>query len=67
MSNDLKFNINCPHCNKNIEITITDIGSTINCPICKKPIQLDNCTSSTELDEVNSAVDDLFNTLNKFN
>lgn len=36
------FDIECPECGKDIEVSIDDIGKSVNCPHCKTIIEIES-------------------------
>lgn len=60
MLNDQTITINCPNCNKEQDITISQIGSTTVCNNCNCEIDLVDDGFSSELNKVDKQLNDMF-------
>lgn len=64
IDNNETLTINCPNCNQETEIKLSQIGSSILCDNCEHSIELTDDDLLEELDKVNESFDELINNLN---
>lgn len=61
-----KIKINCPNCNKEIEVKLNQVGSSILCEDCNNTIELIDDGLTDKIAEANESYDELLNTLENF-
>jgi DNA-directed RNA polymerase subunit M/transcription elongation factor TFIIS len=63
---DVDFDIDCPNCNRKLNIKANQVGSTITCRHCHAEIKLQDKNFKSEIKSANKAMNDFEKTLKSF-
>jgi Zn finger protein HypA/HybF involved in hydrogenase expression len=61
---DEEFDIECPECERTLEVTLSKMGKTIVCPNCKTNINLIDKGLGEAVKDASKQIDDLLKELN---
>lgn len=59
MLEDATFNMNCPHCGKEVTVRADQVGTTITCEHCKNKIELKDNGFKNKLKDVEDQLNHL--------